>query len=857
MSDSFADLWSSSAPVKPSRPARKLGASPVPPPATLRPKYDAFAILAASASKTPSPRSITPSAPAAIAQKSNGGAATSTSGDAFGDILSGSFGANPSNANLSIAEQAARANARVIQQPPIPPQTSSAWAGLDSLAGGASFSSSLQHKPATPEADDDWIFGSTTTPAPMPSNDDLGIEDFVSHPKPSDDPLPPRSSKANSLWDLDDFNSTSNQGHRISSPASNLPPSRSDTPGDFDFGDRENALLDDDSGSDDDILGDLGKPARMQPTSAARSSHSNVAPAHRPPSPPPHLIGQIVEMGFSPDQARVALASTESGVDVQAALEALLSEPSRSSPVPAAPRASGGSRTVRDRFQDDDGWGIEEQRPEPPRQHPRQQIYPSRERSPLSSSETNYQQQADKLIAQASEIGSRVFQRANAFWKEGKSRVSKAYEERAPSSRAGSTGYNEGPSGRPRWMQEAPENDQATSPGEPSRNGFRDEGADAIPVPTNPSAPTRARPQVKPSHLDQTKKVDLFSEDTPTAYVSPFRRGAGSRTTPVQAVSARAPSPVRLTQRNVISASPSAISASAEHKTSGTEMFKLGRFAEAETAYTSAISRLPDSHLLLVPLLNNRGLSRFKTGNISGAIEDFSAVIALVGPSYHPAREAKVTREEDGAGVDLGDALGKAWRRRAEAYEGKEKWDLARQDWEAIVGADFASRHRGEALSGIGRCKKMVSAAGDGPDVVTPSAPRPTKRPALRRGPTPPSEAVVRLKQANQEAEAEEQARLELKDSVDSRLAAWKNGKETNLRALVASLDTVLWPELGWQKVGMAELVTSNQVKIRYTKAIAKLHPDKLNVKNTTLEQRMIANGVFGTLNDAWNAFKP
>jgi hypothetical protein len=87
---------------------------------------------------------------------------------------------------------------------------------------------------------------------------------------------------------------------------------------------------------------------------------------------------------------------------------------------------------------------------------------------------------------------------------------------------------------------------------------------------------------------------------------------------------------------------------------------------------------------------------------------------------------------------------------------------------------------------------------------------------------------LTRLKQANQEAEAEEQTRHELKDSVDSRLAAWKNGKETNLRALVASLDTVLWPELGWQKVGMAELVTPNQVKIRYTKAIAKLHPDKV-----------------------------
>jgi hypothetical protein len=29
-----------------------------------------------------------------------------------------------------------------------------------------------------------------------------------------------------------------------------------------------------------------------------------------------------------------------------------------------------------------------------------------------------------------------------------------------------------------------------------------------------------------------------------------------------------------------------------------------------------------------------------------------------------------------------------------------------------------------------------------------------------------------------------------------------------------------------------------------------------LNVNNTTLEQRMIANGVFAALNEAWLAFK-
>ena len=91
-----------------------------------------------------------------------------------------------------------------------------------------------------------------------------------------------------------------------------------------------------------------------------------------------------------------------------------------------------------------------------------------------------------------------------------------------------------------------------------------------------------------------------------------------------------------------------------------------------------------------------------------------------------------------------------------------------------------------------------------------------------------PSDALNRVRDANVAAEAEDQAKYELKDTVDARLAAWRAGKENNIRALIASLDTVLWPELGWQKVGIHELVSPSQVKIRYTKAIAKLHPDKV-----------------------------
>jgi hypothetical protein len=70
-----------------------------------------------------------------------------------------------------------------------------------------------------------------------------------------------------------------------------------------------------------------------------------------------------------------------------------------------------------------------------------------------------------------------------------------------------------------------------------------------------------------------------------------------------------------------------------------------------------------------------------------------------------------------------------------------------------------------------------------------------------------------------------------LKDTIEARINTWKGGKETNLRALLASLDTVLWDEVlaGGLKVGMHELITEKQVKIKYMKVIARLHPDKVS----------------------------
>ena len=63
---------------------------------------------------------------------------------------------------------------------------------------------------------------------------------------------------------------------------------------------------------------------------------------------------------------------------------------------------------------------------------------------------------------------------------------------------------------------------------------------------------------------------------------------------------------------------------------------------------------------------------------------------------------------------------------------------------------------------------------------------------------------------------------------MDAKIGRWRDGKRDNLRALIGSLELVMWEGAGWKKVGMHELVTNGKVKISYMKAIGRCHPDKV-----------------------------
>lgn len=79
---------------------------------------------------------------------------------------------------------------------------------------------------------------------------------------------------------------------------------------------------------------------------------------------------------------------------------------------------------------------------------------------------------------------------------------------------------------------------------------------------------------------------------------------------------------------------------------------------------------------------------------------------------------------------------------------------------------------------------------------------------------------------------------------------------QDNIRALLSSLHTVLWPDSGWTPPNMSDMVDNNKVKKVYMKANLIVHPDKVKQKGGSLEQIAIADMVFDVLKGAWGKFE-
>ncbi|KAM0051075.1 putative Chaperone J-domain superfamily [Helianthus debilis subsp. tardiflorus] len=117
------------------------------------------------------------------------------------------------------------------------------------------------------------------------------------------------------------------------------------------------------------------------------------------------------------------------------------------------------------------------------------------------------------------------------------------------------------------------------------------------------------------------------------------------------------------------------------------------------------------------------------------------------------------------------------------------------------------------------------------------------------------AKALAEKNQRDQQIQNEQEERQRISATLDVEIRRWAAGKEGNLRAMLSTLQYVLWPECGWQPVSLTDLITGASVKKVYRKATLCIHPDKVQQKGANLQQKYVAEKVFDLLKEAWNKF--
>ena len=356
----------------------------------------------------------------------------------------------------------------------------------------------------------------------------------------------------------------------------------------------------------------------------------------------------------------------------------------------------------------------------------------------------------------------------------------------------------------------------------------------------SPARRKKAPPKPQMPEPDLLSGVSAASKPAPSLAASTSTPSPLSQRPAITKPSAPLPSRPKAPPRNVPSLSSISFQSSTSHRIAGTSAFKLGNYGEAASSYTFALRDLPQSHPLTIVLLTNRALTHLKNGDPKQCIVDADTALQVIGPSRGMGENIDIGGDE--GKKDMAPYWGKAMMRRAEALEQLERLADAAKVWKECVEAGVGGS---TSIQGRNRCEKAAGISNPASQPTsrksTPAPRKPAPKSAVSRTsalddlsgrPSLPhaalSEAVTRLRAANEAAAKVDDEKFALGDSVTERVDQWRKGKESNLRALLGSLDTVLWADSGWKKVNMSELLNPSKVKLNYMKGIAKVHPDKV-----------------------------
>ena len=357
-----------------------------------------------------------------------------------------------------------------------------------------------------------------------------------------------------------------------------------------------------------------------------------------------------------------------------------------------------------------------------------------------------------------------------------------------------------------------------------SRQAIEEEASHAYISPAR-----RKKTTTKPPPTDQ--EPDLLFESSQSSYRP---TSTSSRATPapkaVERPTISVPTRSTPPKRNFPAISPFALQASTKARQEGTLAFKRGDYALATTLYSTGITAVPPTHPLVLPMLTNRALAHLKTGDPKATLADAKSALGLIGPSRGASETVDLSGDE---GVKpMITYWEKAMTRQAEALEQLERWSEAAIVWKACVEAGVGGA---TSIAGRNRCEKAVVVPSQAKHATTrkPAAPKPRPKVSALGDLAPESaqstEAVSRLRAANAAADRVDDEKFALADVVDLRVRKWRLGKESNLRALLSTLQNVLWEGSGWKEIGMGDLLMPGKVKINYMKGIAKVHPDKVS----------------------------
>lgn len=642
--------------------------------------------------------------------------------------------------------------------------------------------------------------------------------------------------------------------------------------------------------NDEDILGLFGEPAPVKSNPEPLAEPSHQEPKVSAEHSGDRVLAELIDMGFSEDNAKDALQVTGPAADIQQAVSWLLNK--------AHAEAKGKTKQLFPTKDIDDP--VPDAHSSPHRAADTQSRSLKRSRPKRTGTSGQNAEPLGKDSAQlASELGHSFLKTAETFWKTSTQKVQQAVQEYGSDSDGG----------QPKWLRENRlpreklvqctvaqsngraadtshtdgqqqfsvtdealllESDRPVSASAKSRaalnaastTGARSTKNDTEPVllqsqrAKTPLHERRPQRSAKDSlHKKATLNKQATEEQASQAYVSSSRRRPGALTPhhstagamTLETASAKGPAlqplnsqpvtPKRrglqpsISCRQIPSISATALQASHASREAGNSHFKRGDYDAAHQSYSTSIGYLTAGHPVTIVLFTNRALTCLKTGNPKAAIVDSDKALQIIGSS---GGESEVIDFGTGEpSKPMRDYFGKALMRKAEALEQIEKWSEAAAEWKKAV----EHGHGGAtSIQGRNRCEKAafpqpaqetLAQATKSPNASKKTRPvvdnvQSTKLPNLS------SVAVKQLRAANAVADRVDDEKLALSEGVNTRLTAWKDGKTDNIRALLGSLETVLWPEAEWKKIGMAELVQPSKVKIQYMKGIAKVHPDKV-----------------------------